>query len=100
MGKPVGSDLRQGLITLPALYYFDAHPNDPDMHSVIERNGHNRSQLDRLIEAIRTSGAIALALEEADEYVQRGLNLLEEFPYSPERDALADLATYITRRNT
>lgn len=99
VGKPVGSDLRQGLVTLPALYYFDAHPNDPDMHSVIERNGHHRHHLDQLIEAIRGSNAIALALEEADEYVQRGLNLLEDFPYSPEREALADLASYITRRN-
>jgi geranylgeranyl pyrophosphate synthase len=99
VGKPVGSDLRQGLITLPALYYFDANPNDPDMRSVIERNGHNRSQLDRLIDAVRESNAIALALEEADEYVQRALDLLEEFPYSPTRNALADLATYITRRN-
>ncbi len=100
VGKPVGSDLRQGLITLPALYYFEAHPQDPDMHSVIQRNGHNRSQLDRLIDAIRESDAIDLAMEEADEYVHRGLNLLEEFPYSLERDALVDLATYITRRNT
>ncbi|HLF87976.1 MAG TPA: polyprenyl synthetase family protein [Anaerolineales bacterium] len=100
VGKPIGSDLRQGLITLPALYYFDANPNDPDMHSVIERNGHNRSQLDRLIDSIRVSGAIELALEEADDYVQRGLGLLEDFPYSPERDALAELASYITRRNT
>ncbi|MCB9134125.1 MAG: polyprenyl synthetase family protein [Anaerolineales bacterium] len=99
VGKPVGSDLRQGLITLPALYFFEANPGDPDMHSVIERNGHNQRQLDRLIDAIRESNAIELALEEADEYVQRALGLLEEFPYSSERDALADLATYITRRN-
>jgi len=100
VGKPVGSDLRQGLITLPALYYFDANPNDPDMHSVIERNGHSSRQLDRLIDAIRESGVVEQALEEADEYVQRGLSLLEEFPYSPERYALAELASYITRRNT
>jgi geranylgeranyl pyrophosphate synthase len=98
VGKPVGSDLRQGLITLPALYYFEERPEDPDIRSVIERNGHNRSQLDRLIEAIRESDAIELSLEEADQYVQRGLNILVEFPFSPEREALEKLAGYITRR--
>ncbi|NJN44436.1 MAG: polyprenyl synthetase family protein, partial [Anaerolineae bacterium] len=99
VGKPVGGDLRQGLITLPALYYFEGRPNDPDMRSVIERNGHNSNQLDRLINAIRESDAIDLSLEEADEYVQRGLNILEKFPFSPEREALTELASYIVRRN-
>jgi geranylgeranyl pyrophosphate synthase len=29
LGKPVGSDLRQGLITLPAIYYIEEYPDDP-----------------------------------------------------------------------
>ena len=99
VGKPVGSDLRQGLITLPALYYYEAHPDDPNMHSVIERNGHKQNQLDQLIDDIRESDAIDLSLEEADEYIQRGLDILEEFPFTPEREALTDLASYIVRRN-
>ena len=28
LGKPVGSDLRQGTITLPAIYYLQDHPED------------------------------------------------------------------------
>ena len=31
VGKPVGSDLLQGLVTLPAIYYAEAHPDDPDV---------------------------------------------------------------------
>jgi geranylgeranyl pyrophosphate synthase len=29
LGKPVGNDLRQGLITLPVLFYLEEHPGDP-----------------------------------------------------------------------
>ena len=28
LGKPVGSDLRDGIVTLPVLYYLRAHPDD------------------------------------------------------------------------
>ena len=28
MGKPVASDLRQGLITLPAIYYLESNPKE------------------------------------------------------------------------
>ena len=31
VGKPVGSDLRQGLLTLPALIYFEENHDDPDL---------------------------------------------------------------------
>lgn len=34
VGKPVGSDLLNGLVTLPAIYYAESHPNDPDVLSL------------------------------------------------------------------
>ena len=30
VGKPLGSDLLQGLVTLPAIYYAEANPDDPE----------------------------------------------------------------------
>lgn len=99
VGKPVGSDLRQGLITLPALYYFETHPEDVHLKSIIEKNGQASRQVDQLIEAIRASDASENALLEAERYVQQSLDLLAEFPVSPEREALEELARYIVRRN-
>jgi geranylgeranyl pyrophosphate synthase len=29
VGKPVASDLRQGLVTLPAIYYVESHQMTP-----------------------------------------------------------------------
>ncbi len=98
VGKPVASDLRQGLITLPALYYYENHPHDPHMQSVIERNGHSGNQLEQLVEAIRESSAIEQSLIEAEAYVQRALDILAEMPATPENEALAELALYIVKR--
>jgi geranylgeranyl pyrophosphate synthase len=98
MGKPVASDLRQGLITLPVLYYLENHPNDMDMRNILESSFCDENCLGRLLESIRESGAIKLSHNEARQSVQRGLEVLLELPDSCERKALEDLASYIVDR--
>ena len=99
MGKPVASDLRQGLITLPVLYYLENHPNDMDMKNILESNFCDENCLGRLLASIRESGAIKLSYEEARQSVQRGLDNLVKLPESVERKALEDLACYIVDRD-
>jgi len=99
MGKPVASDLRQGLITLPVLYYLENHPNDIDMKNILESNFCDENCLGRLLASIRESGAIKLSYEEARQSVQRGLDNLVKLPESVERKALEDLACYIVDRD-
>jgi geranylgeranyl pyrophosphate synthase len=98
LGKPVGSDLRNGLLTLPALLYNEANPADPDLQSIIRRNGFSAGDIDRLVDRIRASDAVNQAVEEAEQYVQRALSLLESLPRSTQREGLEDLARYIVTR--
>jgi geranylgeranyl pyrophosphate synthase len=98
MGKPVASDLRQGLITLPVLYYLEDNPSDADMRNILESNFCDENCLNRLITSIRESGAIQQAHDEARQYVQKGLDGLVKLPESRERKALEDLAVYIVDR--
>src|SRR4030066_187875 len=91
MGKPVASDLRQGLITLPVLYYLENHPNDLDMRNILESNFCDENCLSRLLTSIKESGAIELSFTEARQSVQRGLEVLMKLPESLERKALEDL---------
>ncbi|MDI6696770.1 MAG: polyprenyl synthetase family protein [Anaerolineales bacterium] len=98
VGKPVASDLRQGLITLPALLYLNDFPDDRDMNQILDGNHIEEVVINRLISNIRESGAIHRALQEAERYVQRGLELLSVFPENSERQALEDLARYFVSR--
>ena len=98
MGKPVASDLRQGLITLPALYYLETHPDDAEMKDILESNFCDENCINLLLSSIRKSGAIDQAHEEARQSVRRGLKELTKLPASPERKALEDLAVYIVDR--
>lgn len=99
VGKPVGSDLRQGIVTLPALYYAEMNPNDPDVR-FLERGEclDNEDIAIRLVNAIRGSAAIQKSHAEAARYVEQGLAHLRLLPPSPERFALEEMAHYIVDR--
>lgn len=98
LGKPVASDLRQGLITLPALLYYEMYPEDEDMIRLLSQGQGEDEQIERLVAAIRDSGAIDKALQEASEYVHGGLKGLNGMPESAERLALEQMATYVVDR--
>jgi len=100
IGKPVASDLRQGLITLPALYYMEMNPGDPDMELLKNGGFYSEERIDRLIEAIRKSGAIENSLDEAQHHVDCALEILADQPDGLENQALEDLARYIVMRSS
>lgn len=98
VGKPVASDLRQGLVTLPAIYYQECYPDDEDMAAVLRGEYNHETRMTRLVTAIRESGAIQKALDEANQFVQRGLKLLEDLPDGVEKQALIEMGAYIVDR--
>jgi geranylgeranyl pyrophosphate synthase len=99
LGKPVGSDLRQGLVTLPALYFLENHPRHPEGCLVVEGKCLEDEQISSLVAAIRESQAIEQAYTEARQYVDRSMEKLSLYPENEYRNALADLAEYIVARN-
>lgn len=98
VGKPVASDLRQGLVTLPALYYLEDYPDDPDMKQVLSEDHASDVLINRLVSSVRESGAIHRAMQDAQRYVDKGLDLLAGFPDGMERRALEELARYFIDR--
>jgi len=98
VGKPLGSDLQQGLVTLPAIYYAEENPEDSDVILLSEGGWGNRERMERLVNSIRNSDAIQKSMREAEKHVSRALNQLSPFPAGVERSSLEDLAKYIIDR--
>ncbi|HNZ12036.1 MAG TPA: polyprenyl synthetase family protein [Anaerolineaceae bacterium] len=100
LGKPVGSDLRQGLVTLPAILYAESNPQDPAAADILNgRCVQEEAEINRLVEAICKSDAITRAMAEASNYVSRAMECLQTAPNSASKAALEDLAQYIVARN-
>jgi geranylgeranyl pyrophosphate synthase len=98
VGKPIGSDLLHGLVTLPAIYYAEANPTNPDVLSLPAGGWKDTERVRRLVDNIRKSEAIQQAMDEARQAVNRALKSLSDAPVSPEREALENLAKFIVDR--
>ena len=99
VGKPVGSDLLQGLVTLPAIYYAEAHPYDPDVLCLTGGCYTEHERMERLVLSIRESDATTKSMKEAQDFTEKALEILKKAPASMERQAMEDLTGYIVNRS-
>jgi len=97
LGKPVGSDLRQGIVTLPALLYLEQHPTDARV-SAAAAGAADEAALRALIADLRDSDAAARAMAQADLRAAAALDLLAASPSSPHRSALEEIVRFAVRR--
>jgi geranylgeranyl pyrophosphate synthase len=98
LGKPIGSDLRQGLFTLPALCYLERHADDRDMAALLKGSRDART-VARVVQSVRNSDAIDAARQEAKVYIDQAQAALAIVPDSLYRRALAEMAEYVIRRD-
>jgi len=97
LGKPGGNDLRHGTLTLPAIYFLEEHPQEEAIRRVVQRQA-TPEQVQLVVEQIRHSTAIERAYATAAEFAAKAKVALDTVPESQYRQALADLADYVTER--
>lgn len=93
LGKPAGSDLRQGNITLPALYMYHKSSHAAQFRALAREN-----RTDEMIQMIREGEGITVARKLADRYLTRASQALDELPDNRNRDALLKIARFIGQR--
>ena len=98
VGKPLGSDLLQGLVTLPAIYYTEMNPDNPDVRSLAAGGWGDHERMERLVQSIRGSEAVHMAMHEAEQAVERAISYLAPFSGSEECTALENLSRYVVDR--
>ncbi len=98
IGKNIGDDLAEGKPTLPLIYALQgATPEQADsLRRAIEHGG--LDSLDRIIAAIRDSGALERTRERAQQHAAAAREALAVLPDSEYRGALSTLADYAVER--
>jgi len=101
IGKPPGSDIRQGNITLPVILALkDERVRKPLLDEIekIHRDG-DHSDTSAAIAYIRASEGSQLAEELANRYIAKALDNLQQLPAIPARKNLVDIAHFVGKRN-
>lgn len=97
LGKPAGSDLLQGNITLPMLLLKD----DPIMQPYIEKvMAQTLTEQERreMLRYVRRSEAIKQSVTISDKYLKKALKEVEALPAHPMKKKLRDIAIFIGKR--
>lgn len=96
LGKPAGSDLKHGNITMPVLFAL----RDPELKKeIVKVHEHIADdELQRIIQLINQSGAIEKSVAVSDRFLQKAIRELDHLPNIRARKNLYDIAKYIGKR--
>lgn len=96
-GKTPGTDLREGVRTLPVLYALEDDP-DGELAALLAREVDDERDLDRALELLRSGDALERSRRTAAGYVTAATDQLGRFGDRPVVTALTRLAEYAVDR--
>jgi geranylgeranyl diphosphate synthase type I len=100
LGKPVGSDIREGKRTL-IVYHAYTHANDSERELILSTLGNSKAsshQVKAVVDLFVKLGGISYTAELARLHINRALTFLEKVPPSEYRDLLGDWAELMINR--
>jgi heptaprenyl diphosphate synthase len=97
LGKPVGSDLLEGAVTLPSILYAETHLDDVMIKEVIET--HTPELVAEIVGKIKRSPVIEESFEIARGFCEDACRAIDNLPSNECHQSLVDLAHYIIDRN-
>lgn len=99
-GKPTGIDIQEQKMTLPLIYALRTAENADRkyMIKVVKRYNHDRKKVEEVMAMVRDSGGIEYAEKKMNDYYQKALAILNEYPESEAKISLLELADYVIQR--
>ena len=99
MGKPIGSDLAQGTLTLPAMLLLERYPEDNPVTRLFQNEARQKN-IELAIELVRNSSIPEECYAIASDYCARACHNLNLLPDNASRRSLIELAEYVVKRRT
>lgn len=97
LGKPVGSDLLHGVLTLPTIMLEERYSADGPV-SEFFGDRDDTAKLQRVVDMIHNSGIIRDCEQVVQDYCNRACEELNDMPDSEARRSLQELAEYVYNR--
>jgi geranylgeranyl pyrophosphate synthase len=101
VGKPVGNDLRQGMVTLPLIYALQAQSQNghrQQVQKLLNETEHDEQEIREIIDWVLTGSNVEKALADAYTYADKARKLLYRFPESANRAVMDELIDFVVQR--
>lgn len=102
LGKPIGSDLREGKITLPLILLLQkcTSAEAQKVFRILEEGSYSSVPFAAIMELIERYGTLQAARKKARRFADSAKSCLDVFPDSIYKDALRSLADFIVERES
>lgn len=98
LGKEPGTDMKEGVYTLPVLHALNEGPLREELQRLLAHGAPDGEMLDRALEIVRTGGSIDHARQAVTREVELATGLAKRLPEGPARHALVQLAKFLAIR--
>lgn len=81
LGKPAGNDIRQGIVTLPAIRALKVSPDKDELHAIVTDRNMTDTMVQRALHIVRASDGIEFARSRVEGFLQAAVaSLPQEMP--------------------
>lgn len=100
LGKPTGSDLLQGHITLPVLYAIADPTVERQIIELFAHKDEREDRIDDILRALRKTDAIERSYALSNQYLQKSITALHNLPENKAYETLETIAQVIGNRRS
>ncbi|MDS1030371.1 polyprenyl synthetase family protein [Bacillota bacterium LX-D] len=92
LGKPVGSDLKQGTLTLPIIFLLHNPNHRSWVQNILKEKNISSTNRQKIIEALLSTGTLQKAKDIAYSYAEAARNCLHNIPATIYKETLQEIA--------
>ena len=100
IGKPTGIDIKEQKMTLPLIYTLNTC-SEKDKNWIInsvKKHNKEKRRVKKVITFVKENGGIEYTISKMNDYKNRALSILENYPTSPYKDSLIQMIDYVVER--
>ena len=100
IGKPTGIDIKEQKMALPLIYTLNNCSSKEKgwIINSVKKYNRDKVRVKEVISFVKNQGGIEYTISKMNEYKNKALSILEQFPDSPYKNSLKTMIDYVVER--